>query len=668
MMNEENNLPPDLEKLERIMRIGRRQPPASLRNRVMVDVTGKLGKPERRYFLAYVSAAAAAAIVAVVILWSAFGKKSHPTQPPPIAENIPPPPPSTVQISSPLMPQTEIALRTVNRTLPGGTKVVFQKGAQWRSFDLADSPDIWTGASRSARGVELLSGQAGFDVVEGADPFVVKTPACNVQVMGTQFEINVAQMEEKGNAKMDGDKMRSLVTVAVLAGTVAVFNSYGGLALVAGEQAVVQEGQAPVAKGNVNVPAPAPNNGPSVATTTMPASAPAYGLELKDKVNLGVKLEIDGNACFTPNGKNILTASFQVLGDKVERHFVYTLISPDGKEKQIIYKAPVDVEGIGDLIFPCGHVFLPFSDRRGNISPDGRMFIVPLIDKDREETLGFFPFMLGVMDGTNVKLPDIDAADSHWVPNLLGFTGMREVAGKRVSGGNARFSGVFDNDGMFYYTLSGRNPPSINIYRFDPQKGAAQKISQINNLVQWGPIVISPDRTKIAGIALSGKSEKIWVCDVKSGQTKTSESLKGPQGPDLILEMRLAWSLDGTAVYFRDRFGNLISYRPQQAGGQASVLVAAAGKKDLMVTTFTEIAPGYLFVNSGYKGSSNTVSIVNTSTGDQTTLTGPKNLTLMDKFGDLGLFVDSEKGLWTAKIVFTPPATQPASRPTPAGP
>ncbi|MBI5725356.1 MAG: FecR domain-containing protein [Planctomycetes bacterium] len=173
---------------------------------------------------------AAAAVLSVVILWGIQDKN--------VSQPI------TPKIAGKLLPAAA-ALEVVRETLPDGTKVVFQKSAHRSRFNRVNLPDVRTGTSRRARVVELSAGWAEFDVNKDAEPFVVKTPTCDVQVMGTQFEIYVTETEEKGEANMTGRKMKNLVTVAVLAGTVAVFNMQGQVSLGTGDQAVVKQDQAP---------------------------------------------------------------------------------------------------------------------------------------------------------------------------------------------------------------------------------------------------------------------------------------------------------------------------------------------------------------------------------------------------------------------------------------
>ncbi|MBI5723568.1 MAG: FecR domain-containing protein [Planctomycetes bacterium] len=169
--------------------------------------------------------AAAAAIVTAVILWGVLGKKDSQTQAPPIAGNngSQPPPSTIVKLPPPQNPEKphipiEVAHETIRQILSDGSRVTLEKGAQWCKFDRVDLPDERTGVSRRVRLVELTAGRAQFDVAKDADPFIVKTPAYNVQVTGAQFEVDVPQTEEKGKAKMAGNKMITAM-VGLLLGT-----------------------------------------------------------------------------------------------------------------------------------------------------------------------------------------------------------------------------------------------------------------------------------------------------------------------------------------------------------------------------------------------------------------------------------------------------------------
>jgi len=110
--------------------------------------------------------------------------------------------------------------------------------------ELNTATHIELSARASQRGVRLQYGEAHFDVArDTAHPFKVTTPHGTVTVLGTSFNVRVRDRD---------------TTVDVFEGSVDVRSSAAGMALTAGEGAVVELGAEPVPHG---APPPAWHDG-----------------------------------------------------------------------------------------------------------------------------------------------------------------------------------------------------------------------------------------------------------------------------------------------------------------------------------------------------------------------------------------------------------------------
>ncbi|HVR83198.1 MAG TPA: FecR domain-containing protein, partial [Planctomycetota bacterium] len=94
------------------------------------------------------------------------------------------------------------------------------------------------------RGLSLDTGDAGFRVRPGRDPFIVRTPVADVTVVGTEFQVHLIG-EEDMNRKTLAAGSGLLLTVAVVSGIVRVSNDHGELLLRAEESAAARTGAGP---------------------------------------------------------------------------------------------------------------------------------------------------------------------------------------------------------------------------------------------------------------------------------------------------------------------------------------------------------------------------------------------------------------------------------------
>ncbi|MBI5723034.1 MAG: hypothetical protein HZA50_03670 [Planctomycetes bacterium] len=390
---------------------------------------------------------------------------------------------------------------------------------------------------------------------------------------------------------MTGNRMRSLATVAVMFGAVAMFNSYGQFDLAAGQQAVVQEGKAPArvsidADNNPPLPDSAVPSAPTAIVpatrpAAVPVSAPAVSpaaimnmeLELMDKVDLGIKTENDkGSACFMPDGKKILaepesdkgkTNQVRTKGGKLigYKNAIYVLLSLDSKDKK-------EIQVLCSSHVSTNAPIVPPPDRRGSISPDGSIFSIANFPLTRAPKR--VPFLLCGVDGKTIELPSIDDNHASIANNMPGT--------QTSMWWPFNFSGVFDNNGLFYYVLEGlqfnsemqevHKNTSICIYRFDPQKNTAQKMFAIDNVEHKAiAIAISSDRTKIAGIGVSNDNPGVWVYDIKLNKATYTKGLNQSEFTfDLSLLPQVTWSQDNTKVYLTSAKGSLYSCNLSQPG------------------------------------------------------------------------------------------------------
>jgi ferric-dicitrate binding protein FerR (iron transport regulator) len=93
------------------------------------------------------------------------------------------------------------------------------------------------------RRLELDAGEASLRVQPGREPFIVRTPAADVTVLGTEFEVRLTgeDMNRKSLAAGSG----VLLTVAVVTGIVRVSNDRGEVLLRADETAAARPGEGP---------------------------------------------------------------------------------------------------------------------------------------------------------------------------------------------------------------------------------------------------------------------------------------------------------------------------------------------------------------------------------------------------------------------------------------
>jgi hypothetical protein len=96
----------------------------------------------------------------------------------------------------------------------------------------------------AARGLTLDAGEAAFRVAPARERFVVHTPAADVTVVGTEFQVRLLG-EEPMNRKSLAAGSGVLLTVAVVTGIVSVSNDRGEVLLRADETASVRPGEAP---------------------------------------------------------------------------------------------------------------------------------------------------------------------------------------------------------------------------------------------------------------------------------------------------------------------------------------------------------------------------------------------------------------------------------------
>ncbi|HEV3029053.1 MAG TPA: FecR domain-containing protein [Planctomycetota bacterium] len=96
----------------------------------------------------------------------------------------------------------------------------------------------------SPRGLSLDAGDAAFRVRPGRDPFIVRTPAADVTVVGTEFQVHLIG-EEEMNRKSMAAGSGLLLTVAVVTGIVRVSNDHGEILLRAEESAAARTGESP---------------------------------------------------------------------------------------------------------------------------------------------------------------------------------------------------------------------------------------------------------------------------------------------------------------------------------------------------------------------------------------------------------------------------------------
>lgn len=104
----------------------------------------------------------------------------------------------------------------------------------------------WNRGGVEAREVYLVEGSVAVKVTPGT-PFGVRTELGHVRSKGTEFIVNMTE---------EGQHMKKLMMVAVLAGIVEVGNESGTILLAAGEEATVREDEAP----EKTLPVPAPAN------------------------------------------------------------------------------------------------------------------------------------------------------------------------------------------------------------------------------------------------------------------------------------------------------------------------------------------------------------------------------------------------------------------------
>jgi ferric-dicitrate binding protein FerR (iron transport regulator) len=94
------------------------------------------------------------------------------------------------------------------------------------------------------RGLTLDAGDAAFQVSPGREPFIVRTPAADVTVLGTEFQVHLIGDDEM-NRKSIAAGSGVLLTVAVVTGIVRVSNDRGEVLLRAEESAAARTGEGP---------------------------------------------------------------------------------------------------------------------------------------------------------------------------------------------------------------------------------------------------------------------------------------------------------------------------------------------------------------------------------------------------------------------------------------
>ncbi|MBV8878598.1 MAG: FecR domain-containing protein [Planctomycetaceae bacterium] len=94
------------------------------------------------------------------------------------------------------------------------------------------------------RGLALDVGEAAFRVAPGRERFVVRTPAADVSVVGTEFQVRLLGEDPMNRTSLVAGS-GVLLTVAVVTGIVSVSNGHGDVTLRADETASVRKGEAP---------------------------------------------------------------------------------------------------------------------------------------------------------------------------------------------------------------------------------------------------------------------------------------------------------------------------------------------------------------------------------------------------------------------------------------
>ncbi|MBI5723357.1 MAG: hypothetical protein HZA50_05320 [Planctomycetes bacterium] len=444
----------------------------------------------------------------------------------------------------------------------------------------------------------------------------------------------------------------------------------------------------------------------------------AWGQELEFRDMAGLGVEANTGACFTPDGKKILLAERGGAG------IAYTLIGIDGKDKKQVYEFKLGEQFVN---YFARHISNVFPNRHGSISSDGGMFIA---------------------------MPDLDKDPSKHIVAISGMDGKVSLVSSQPDDPKAAYfiNGVFGKDNEVYFFLMDRetvhesNPAffaaikvtsgvSGSIMSYDLKTRQRKILAKVDGITV-PPIFISPDRSRLAGIASmftfdnpdKGQCLKFWVYDIPSGQISYSSPITGQEatfGP-------VIWSKDNSILFVVTSNG-FYSFQPfaapQKAGEEeakklknlaaqlgdedsgrresAMAEFRAAGAKALdvlnetakstdaeiaarakklvaelnagtvtaileqkkrqyyIIKNVTEVAPGYLHVYAKEsKGDAGTILLVDVATRKIKTLKMDDKI-LIDKTGDLGLFRDvRDNSLWTAKIEFTPPASQSASGPS----
>ncbi|MBI5722486.1 MAG: hypothetical protein HZA50_00900 [Planctomycetes bacterium] len=339
---------------------------------------------------------------------------------------------------------------------------------------------------------------------------------------------------------------------------------------------------------------------------TMPAkpAGDVVELELKDKLNLGVKA--DAGASFSPDGKTILFAALSEIKDKkddnkennedaVKRFITYSSSGLDGKDGKEICKLMLN----RDVSRFYSRTNFPgvFPNQRGNISQDGNLFVASLNLAPAKvlHNANGLPFQLLGMDGKNVTLPLPGGIDLN--------AGERDLP----SAGLSVICGVFGGDGLLYCVWPNYDSGAKGrICSFDPKTNSAKVYARSHvslNTLPVCPIAISPDRTRIAGIGANPENNVpfLWAFDIKSNEFDVSGNLDVPLGQNInpkledyayaqqnVVMPQVGWSQDNSTMYATHFTGGLYSFKPfvkpaaltQQEIDKYKAIVAKLGDDD----------------------------------------------------------------------------------------
>ncbi|MBI5723206.1 MAG: hypothetical protein HZA50_04550 [Planctomycetes bacterium] len=439
---------------------------------------------------------------------------------------------------------------------------------------------------------------------------------------------------------------------------------------------------------------------PILSAVFIADSAMGQELELRDKVNLGV--QADSGACLTPDGKKVLSASIA----KDRQSIAYTLIGADGKDRKQVGKF-----NLGELKRCEYHNVL--SGRGGYFSADGSMFLChPDLDNEKNIELLGNPVVVALADGKAV----CKGIPEQQVDSSLTFSGLLNIYG--VFGKDNAVYYVMpdlpDNK-----TVS--NSRSNRIMKHDPKTGLGASVAELG-YIATRLICVSPDGTRLAGIVVDAEkyigkkdSMKLWTYEIPTGRLEYSK----PFAAWNETIPHVVWSLDNSTVYvasdafeagglFAGRFfadpsqKELEEFRAlavqlgdtdfkvrdaafsklQAAGLKASAAIGEASRSDdaeiaararmLQAETgvyvaalnrnncesAVEVAPGWLCA----KGSDSSImQLIDAGTRKARPVLEKDRLVFIDLVGDIGLFRDSGRTLWTAKVVFSPAQAGPAT-------